>query len=183
MTHRVACRIVTAALRRAMTTRSRTTIATNPSAVRIQTVGDAAVNTGGPPSVVQDDRSEGLFRPPGGDQRNREHRRAFRDDDTAAKEYSPSSGGSVADADGPSARAQDAARNTPAGRCVPQEGRQLGYPADAVALQRRLLVEGSIPPRHGRHHELGPAPSVAPAASVVGSWPSAGETSGTDCCQ
>src|SRR4051794_12624668 len=80
-----------------MTTRSRTTIATNPRAVRIQTAGGTAVNTN-PPKGRQGRRfrrslpSRVLRTSSTGDADE-----AFRDDDTAAKEYSPSSGRRVAD--------------------------------------------------------------------------------------
>src|SRR4051794_23179287 len=43
----VACRIVTASLRRLMTTRSRTTIARKPTAVSVQASGDTELNTTG----------------------------------------------------------------------------------------------------------------------------------------
>jgi hypothetical protein len=72
-------------------------MARNPTAVRIQTVGDTDVSMQIPPNAVDDDRYEGLFRPHSGTSSAGYAAEAFRDDDTAAKEYSPSSGRSLAD--------------------------------------------------------------------------------------
>src|SRR5689334_2532670 len=89
--------MVTALLRRAMTTRSSTTMATKPSAVRSQTTGGTAVNTdppkGSPKTTVSKVSSVHVMLRTSG---TGDADEAFRDDDTAAKEYSPSSGRRVA---------------------------------------------------------------------------------------
>src|SRR3954471_17620126 len=81
--------MVTAAERRAMTARSRTTMARKPRAVRAQTNGGTALNTGEPPRASTMSRAKvssvhesgpAAPGPPG----------AVRDDDEAAEEYSPS---------------------------------------------------------------------------------------------
>src|SRR5689334_6674457 len=83
--------MVTAASRREITTRSRTTMARKPTPVRVQTSGGTAVNTD-PPTAVSDDRFEGLFHPRCRASRTGDADEALRDDDAAAKEYSPSGG-------------------------------------------------------------------------------------------
>src|SRR4051812_14326975 len=80
-----------------MTTRSSTTIARNPTAVRIQTAGGTAVNTD-PPKGRRRRRFRRSLPPTSGRASGTgDADEAFRDDDTAAKEYSPSSGRRVTD--------------------------------------------------------------------------------------
>ena len=148
----VAWRIVTALLRRAMTTRSSTTIATNPSARQDPDGRRHGSEHEFLRGVADDDGFEGLFRPRSRTSSTGDADEALRDDDTAAKEYSPSSGRRVADDD-------RAAQSAPSGENPHPERR--GNPARPPRVRpdghlgwsigrrrshgRRSNVEGSIP--------------------------------------
>src|SRR6478672_3313992 len=137
--------MVTAVSRREITTRSRATMARKPTPVSVQTSGETSENTGRPPKAVSDDRFEGLFRPGCGASRTGGADEALRDDDAAAKEYSPSGAER-------NARRRDRPGTARGGGALWRVQTRCGCVLPRAL--RRLRVEGSIPARRCRHHEV-----------------------------